>query len=62
MVFLVPQMHDVKVLKIVLTPVERVEAERKTREIFKYRFSAIADPGNVAMDVTAVENLEHHIH
>ena len=49
-------MHDVKVLEIVQIPAERVEAERKAREIFKYRFSAIADPANGAMDATKVEN------
>ena len=49
-------MHDVMVLENVLTPTEKVEAEKKAREIFKYRFSAIADPAGGAMDVTEVEN------
>ena len=55
--FFVLQMHNVKVLDIVQTPAERVEAERKAREIFKYRFSAITDLADVAMDATAIENL-----
>ena len=50
-------MNDVKVLEIVQTSADRVEAERKAKEIFKYRFSALADSADVAMDATEVENV-----